>query len=86
MPEDQPKLGVDQTVKFFEELAVLILAACDAKKKGGWMDVISLLPKIQLVLETGKNALPELESVSKEDAVKITEAAYDAFKKITDAS
>lgn len=81
MPDE--KLGVDQTVEFIDQLAQLILDVKKAEKDHKWSDILVLLGKLKELIDKGRDALPELESISKEEAVKLTEAAYDAFKKIT---
>lgn len=84
MPDIQ-KVDVPNSVKFFEDLAQLVMDALGAVKSRNIWDMMKLLPEIQMVVKDAKSSLPELMHLSPEDALMVGAAAYECVKKIVSA-
>lgn len=85
MPDAQIS-HVMASVKFFEDLAQLIVDAIDAAKNRSVWGALKLIPEIERVIVDAKNALPELAHLNPQDAMLVGSAAYNCVKRIVAAA
>lgn len=82
-------LGVEHTVKFFDELSVVVVGCLELAKAGlGWGaygKALALLARLKAIVTDAKASLPELKDLTAEESVEVCAACYTCFAKIVAA-
>lgn len=79
-PKGDLMAGVDNTLKFFADLQVLVLNVVALVKQGiTWQSIVALLSlasEVGALVVDAKNALPELADLDTAESAQIAQAAY----------